>query len=88
MKRLNTEFREEQRPRMIENRVINKILGPKREEVGAGINLRVWSFMESPNNTRVIKPRTMRWVENVARIGNKMYNVPVEKPEGNNAWKT
>jgi hypothetical protein len=54
-----------------ENRVL-KILGPKREEDGSWrklLNDELHSLYSSPNIVRVIKPRRMRWVGHVARMG-------------------
>jgi len=44
----------------------------------------------SPNIIRVIKSRTERWVQRVARMGDRRvtYTVLVEKPEENTTWKT
>jgi hypothetical protein len=42
------------------------------------------SLYSSPNILRVIKPRRMRWVGHVERMGEgrNVYNVLVERPEG------
>jgi len=58
---------------LFENRVLRRILGPKRDEVtgewrklhNGGLN----DLYSSPNNVRVIKSRRMRWVGQVARMG-------------------
>jgi hypothetical protein len=65
-------LREERRLRVFENRVLRKILGPKRDEV-----TREWRKLHSeelndlycsPNIFRVIKLRRIRWVGHVARM--------------------
>jgi hypothetical protein len=59
--------------RTTENRVLSRIFGPKREEV-----TREWRKLRkeelndlycSPNIFRVIKSRRIKWVGNVARMG-------------------
>jgi hypothetical protein len=66
-------LREEQRLRVFENKVLRKMLVPKRAEV-----VRDWERVrnEEPNNLycssniiRVIKSRIMRWAKHVARMG-------------------
>jgi hypothetical protein len=78
--------REEHRLRVFENRVLRKILGPKREEDGSWITLRndeLHSLYSSPNIVREIKSRRMRWVGHVARMGEGrgVYRVLVGKSE-------
>jgi hypothetical protein len=81
-------LREEHRLRVFENRVLRRISGPKTDEVR-----REWKKLHSgelhhlypsPDIIRQIKSRRMRWVGNVARIGEgrNMYRVLVGKPEG------
>jgi hypothetical protein len=56
-------LREEHRLRVFENRVLRKILGPKREGDGSWRNLHndeLHSLYSSPNIVRVIKSRRMR----------------------------
>jgi hypothetical protein len=77
---------EKHKVRELENRVLRRIFGPKREEVAGD-----WSRLHSEdlhnlyisrNIIRVIKSRRMRWVVHVVRIGNrKKYKIPVEYPE-------
>jgi hypothetical protein len=59
--------------RMFENRVLRKILGAKRKEVVGGQRRlhieELHNLYASPKIIRVIKSRTMRWVEHVAHMG-------------------
>jgi hypothetical protein len=67
-------LREEHRLRIFENRVSRRIFGPKREEDGSWRNLyndELQCLYTSPNITRVIKSRRMRWAGHVARMGRK-----------------
>jgi hypothetical protein len=56
---------EENRLRVFENRLLRKILGPKRDEVTGEWrrlhNEKLHDLYSSPNIIRVIKPRGMRW---------------------------
>jgi hypothetical protein len=78
---------EEHQLRVLENRVLRGIFGPKRKEV-----IRVWrkihndechNLYTSPNVVRVIKTGRMRWVGNVARKGEtrNAYKVLVRNSE-------
>jgi hypothetical protein len=52
--------------------VLRRTFGPKREEDGSWRKLHndeLHSLYSSPNIVRVIKSRTMRWAEHVARMG-------------------
>jgi hypothetical protein len=64
---------EEQRLRVLENRVLRRIFGPKRDEVRREWrrlhNEELNDLYSSPNIIRVIKSRRMRWAGHVARIG-------------------
>ena len=73
-------MREEPRLRVFENRVLGRILGPRRDEVTGELN----DLYSSPNIFRVIKSRRMRLAGHVARIGERrgVYKVLVGKPEG------
>ena len=60
---------------MFENRVLRRIFGPKRDEVTGEWtklhNEELNDLHSSPNIFRVIKSRTMRWAEHVARMGER-----------------
>jgi hypothetical protein len=60
--------------RVFENRVLRRILGPKREEVTGEWrklhNEELNDLYSPPNIVRVIKSR-MRWAVNVARMGER-----------------
>jgi hypothetical protein len=77
----------EHRLRVIENRVLRKRFGPKREVAGSWRKLQndeLHDLYSSPNIVRVIKSRRMRWAEHVARMGagRGVYRVLVGRPEG------
>jgi hypothetical protein len=73
---------------VLENRVLRRIFGPKRDEVmGEWRNLHneeLRDLYSSPSVIRIIKWRRMRWAGHVARIGEKRnaYRLLVGKPEG------
>jgi hypothetical protein len=81
-------LREEHRPRVIENRVLRRIFGPKMDDVTEEErklhSKELHILYSSPNIIRQIKSRRMRWAGHVARMGEKrkMYRVLVGKPEG------
>jgi hypothetical protein len=63
---------EEYRLRVVENRVLRKIFGPKREEDGSWRKIHndeLHSLNSSPNIVKVIKSRRMRWAGHVACKG-------------------
>jgi hypothetical protein len=55
---------------VIENRVLRRIFGPKRDEVMRGWrklhNEELHDLYSSPSITRIIKSRKMSWAEHVA----------------------
>jgi hypothetical protein len=73
---------------VFENRVLRKIFGPKRDEVTGEWrrlhNEELNDLYSSPNITRVIKSRTMRWAGRVARMEGRRcsYRILVGRPEG------
>jgi hypothetical protein len=79
---------EEHRLRVFENRVLRRIFGPKRDEVTGEWrklhNEELHNLYSSPDSIRQVKPRRMRWVGHVARMGEErqVYKVLVRKPEG------
>jgi hypothetical protein len=81
-------LREEHRLRVIENRVLRRIFGPKREEVtGEWRKLHseeLHNLYSSPDIIRQVKSRRMRWTGYIVRMGEdrKVYKVLVGKPEG------
>jgi hypothetical protein len=81
-------LREERRLKVVENRVLRRIYGPKRDEVtGAWRKLHneeLHDMYSSPAIVRVIKSRRMRWAGHAARIeeGKGVYRDLVGKPEG------
>ena len=58
---------------VLENRVLSRILGPKRDEVTGEwrniLNEELNDLYCSPNIVRVIKSRRGRWTGHVARMG-------------------
>jgi len=81
-------LQEEKKLRVIENMVLRRIFGPRRDEVTGEWrrlhNEELKDLYSSPNFVRVIKSRRMRWAEHVARMGEErgVYRVLVGKPEG------
>jgi hypothetical protein len=73
---------------VFENRVLSGIFGPKRDEVTGEWrklhNGELHNLHSSPNITRQIKSRRMRWAGHVARMGEgrNVYRVLVGKLEG------
>jgi hypothetical protein len=61
----------EHRLKVFENRVLRRILGPKRKEDGSWRKLHndeLRSLYSSPNIVRVINSRRLRWAGHVARM--------------------
>jgi len=86
-------MREECRLRVLENRVLRGIFGPKRDEV-----TREWrklhneelnDLYSSPIPVCVIKSRRIRWAGHAACMGEKrgVYRVLVGKPEGKRLYR-
>jgi len=80
-------LREENKLRALENRVLRKILGPKRDEVTGEwrkiYNEELNDLYCSPNIVRMIKSRRGRWAGHVAYMGERrgVYRVLVGRPE-------
>jgi hypothetical protein len=81
-------LREKHRLRVFEKRVLRRIFGPKRDEVMGKWrklhNGELHNLYSSPDITRQIKSRRMRWTEHVACMGDgrNVYRVLVGKPKG------
>jgi hypothetical protein len=69
--------------------VLRKIFGPKRDDITGEWrrlhNEELYDLYSSPNITRVIKSRRIRWAGHVARMGKKTgaYTVLVRQPNEN-----
>jgi hypothetical protein len=74
---------------VLENRVLRRIFGPKRDGVAGGWrklhNEDLHNLYSSPSIIRIIKSKRMRLAGHVARMGEKrnVYRILVGKPEGN-----
>jgi hypothetical protein len=81
-------LREEGKLRVFENKVLRRIFGPRRDEVGGEWrrlhNEELNDLYCSPNIVPVIKWRRIRWAGHVARMGEEreVYRVLVGKPGG------
>jgi hypothetical protein len=79
---------DEHRLRVFENKALRKISARKRDEVTGEWrrlhNGELYDPYSSPNVTRVIKSRTMKWAGHVAHMGDRKgeYRVLVGRPEG------
>jgi hypothetical protein len=60
---------------VLENRVLRRIFGPKRDEVMGECrklyNEELHDLYSSPSIIRIMKSRRMRWVGHVARMGRR-----------------
>jgi hypothetical protein len=80
-------LRKEHRLRVFENKVLRRIFGPKRDEVTGEWrklhNDELHNLYSSPEISRQIKSRRMRWARHVARMGEErnVYRVLMGKPE-------
>jgi hypothetical protein len=80
--------REEHKLRVLENRVLRRIFGPKMDGVTGGWiklhNEELHNLYSSPSKIRIIKSRRMRWVGHVARMEEKrnVYRLLVRNREG------
>ena len=79
-------LREERSLRVLENRVLRRIFGPKRDGVtGEWRKLHNYELNDlycSANIVRVIISIRMIWTGHVARMGRSAHRVLVGKPEG------
>jgi acyl-coenzyme A synthetase/AMP-(fatty) acid ligase len=68
-------LREESKLRVLENKVLRRIFGPKRDEVtGEWRRLHkkeLYALYSSPNIIRMIKSRRLRWVGHMARMAER-----------------
>jgi len=80
-------WRVERRLRVLKNRMLRRIFGPKRDEVTRGCRKLHYEELNdlysSPSIVRVIKSRRMRWAGHVVRMRERrdVYRVFVGKPE-------
>ena len=79
---------EERKLRVLENMVLMRIFGPRRDEVTGEWrrlhNEELNDLYSSLNIVRVIKSRRMRWAGHVTHMGEErgVYRILVGKPEG------
>jgi len=85
-------LRKERKLRVFENMVLQRIFGPRRDEVTGKWrrlhNEELNDLYTSPNIVRLIKSRRMRWAGHVTRMDEErgMYRVLLGKTEGRNQW--
>jgi hypothetical protein len=81
-------LREEHRLRVLENRMLRRIFGPKRDEERGGWRKlhteELHNMYSSPSIIRMVNSRMMRWAVHVALIWERKnaYRILVGKPEG------
>jgi len=81
-------LREETKLREVENMVLRRIFGPRRDEVTGEWrrlhNKELNDLYSSPSIVQVIKSRRIRWAGHVAHMGKErvVYRVLLGKPEG------
>ena len=80
-------LREERRLRVLENVILRRIFGPKRDENGEWRRLHnkeLLSLYRSPNIVRVIKSRRLRWTGHVPRMEERRmaFQILKCKPKG------
>jgi hypothetical protein len=81
---------DEHRLRVIENKVLRRIFGPKRVEVTRGWrklhNKELHNFCCLPSISRMIKSRRVRWEGAFSTNGGEgnVYRLMIGKPEGKN----
>jgi hypothetical protein len=81
-------LREERRLRVFQNRVLRRVFGTKRDEMtgewGKLHNEELNGLYSLQSIVRVVKPKRMRWVGHVARMGEErgVHRVLVGKSEG------
>jgi hypothetical protein len=73
--------------RVLENRVLRRIFGPKIDEETGGwrkLHEELRNLYSSPSIIRLIRSRRMRWPGHVAPMGKRRnaYRILVGKPEG------
>jgi len=84
---------EESRLRVLENRVLRKTFGLKRDQIpGEWRKTRIqelYDLYSSPNTIRMIKSRRMRWVWHVARTEDRRgpYRVLLGEPRERGEWE-
>jgi hypothetical protein len=87
-KTLSLTLREEHRVGVFENRVLKRIIRPKRDKVTGGWRKlhdeELHGLYSYPSIVMVIKARRMRWAGHVARMGEMRgaYNILIGRPEG------